>query len=1072
MPETRLISPMLDGFALGDAISSHSGVECFPAMRSDSDEHYILKTISVPASQVQLDALLLTGAFSDNDAALSYFRELADGIVREVEILSRLAARRGFQPYNSIQTVPMDDGVGYRVYLLNHYYATLERHLKRAPLTHLSAVNLGIDVCAALAVCREAGYLYVDLKPANIFLTGRQEYRIGDIGFVDLSSLKYASLPDRCRSVYTTPEVSDAYATLNTTMDTYALGLTLYQIYNNGALPFDSEAARQEFLAKLAAGEPFPAPANADYEMAQIIEKACALAPADRWESPVEMGQALISYMQRNGANDTPILPPVVPEPEPLPEPEEDPGDGDTALDEIPAEDEDAADETAAVTDGDGDPDDPDAEDAEDADEADEPADEAGEVPAADGDEAADAPAEDVPAEDIPADETADGTADGEDEDPADEGDWIDRMGAILAEDGDGTDGDGDDDEPSLRDLLETDELDEAEADAVTEEEITDDTAGILTQAQALIEHDAPAPVVAPAPIDVPIPEPIVLEPDPVDEEEPEDTDGDETDADVSDDADAADDAADAPAAEAPAGDKDEADDVDDDEPKPRKLRKFLGFLAGLLVTAGLAFGAWYYYQNYYLQIIDSVTVDGQENMLTVTVDTAMDQSLLTVVCKDTYGNPMTGKLENGAVTFTDLLPGTQYIISLEVEGFHKLEGASPATYYTPAETKIMDLNAVTGQEDGSLILSFGVEGADSDEWVLTCVSEGEEDRVVRFSGHSLTVTGLTVGKTYTLTVTGSEELYLVGEHSITHTASALILAENLTVSGYSDGSFTASWTAPEGISVERWVARCYNEEGYDQILEVTEAQATFTGITANAAYTLEVTAAGMTMARRTFVTANPITITAVNAEAADGMINLSWEFEGQAPEGGWVVLYTVDGAYQQILNTEGPEAAITPAAPGSHYDITIQTPDATSIFGGTAAVDVPDGDAFAAYGLNTSLIRVTTHAVPEGEDWAARDLRDSDTVTAFAPGGEMALLYYTTSRYHIDYTDVQTLFVIRDAEGRLVSTSTAKRTWADMWYSGNCAETVTGLPTEPGSYTLTVYLDGMKLTIQDFTVE
>ena len=54
---------MLDGFALGGSISSHSGVNCYPAMRADSDERYIVKTISVPASQVQLEALLLTGAY-------------------------------------------------------------------------------------------------------------------------------------------------------------------------------------------------------------------------------------------------------------------------------------------------------------------------------------------------------------------------------------------------------------------------------------------------------------------------------------------------------------------------------------------------------------------------------------------------------------------------------------------------------------------------------------------------------------------------------------------------------------------------------------------------------------------------------------------------------------------------------------------------------------------------------------------------------------------------------------------------------------------------------------------------
>ena len=77
MSEPRLISPMLDNFEMGGPISDHHGVRCCPAMRKNSDDKYIVKIISVPESQTKLDALILTGAFSDNQSALSYFEELA-----------------------------------------------------------------------------------------------------------------------------------------------------------------------------------------------------------------------------------------------------------------------------------------------------------------------------------------------------------------------------------------------------------------------------------------------------------------------------------------------------------------------------------------------------------------------------------------------------------------------------------------------------------------------------------------------------------------------------------------------------------------------------------------------------------------------------------------------------------------------------------------------------------------------------------------------------------------------------------------------------------------------------------
>ena len=190
------------------------------------------------------------------------------------------------------------------------------------------------------------------------------------------------------------PEICDAYATLNTTMDTYSLGLVLYQVFNNGALPFDSEASRKAMMEQ---GEPLPPPAYADYEMAEIILKACAFAPEDRWKDPIEMGHALIAYMQRNAVNDVPIIPPVV--------------------EVTPAEDDEDAPQES-----------PDAELSEDA-EAET------EVPE-------DTPDEDAPDEDAE-DEGADENVSSEEEPQPDTDapeseaseDWIDRMGTILDED-------------------------------------------------------------------------------------------------------------------------------------------------------------------------------------------------------------------------------------------------------------------------------------------------------------------------------------------------------------------------------------------------------------------------------------------------------------------------------------------------------------------------------------------------------------------------------------------------------------------------------------------------------------
>ena len=210
MSDPKLVSPLLDGFVMGEALSGHDGVYCYPAMKENSDHRYIVKTISVPASQKQLDALLLTGAYKDPAEATEYFREMADGIVQEAELLKELSSLEGFLPYENWQIVPMEDNqLGYTVYLLGSYKQSLEKFLKRNPMTHLGAVNLGLDLCAALAICRRSGHIFIDLQPGNVYLTGEREYRIGDLGFAKLNALKYTSVPSRYCSDYTAPELRD-----------------------------------------------------------------------------------------------------------------------------------------------------------------------------------------------------------------------------------------------------------------------------------------------------------------------------------------------------------------------------------------------------------------------------------------------------------------------------------------------------------------------------------------------------------------------------------------------------------------------------------------------------------------------------------------------------------------------------------------------------------------------------------------------------------------------------------------------------------------------------------------------
>ena len=182
MSDPNNISPLLDGFKLGAPICEHNGIVCRPAIRENSNKKYIVKIISVPATQSQLDALLLAGAYKDPADAMEYFRKKGERILDEAEHLKVLSKVEGFLPYDGWQMEPITrHRLGYEIYLVGSYKRSLEKYMAKTALTHLEAVNLGLDLCSALSVCRQSGYIYVDLKPSNIYVSEKCNRAMGII---------------------------------------------------------------------------------------------------------------------------------------------------------------------------------------------------------------------------------------------------------------------------------------------------------------------------------------------------------------------------------------------------------------------------------------------------------------------------------------------------------------------------------------------------------------------------------------------------------------------------------------------------------------------------------------------------------------------------------------------------------------------------------------------------------------------------------------------------------------------------------------------------------------------------
>lgn len=1036
MSEPKLISPMLDDFEMGAPISEHDGVRCCPAMRKNSDEKYIVKIISVPASQTKLDALLLTGVYPDRVSALTYFHEVANGIVDEKRVLDTLANLEGFVSFEDTQVVPMDDGTGYDVYLLSEYKLSLERRNARSSMTQLAAVNLGLDLCAALAVARRSGYMCVDLKPSNIYVNGDKDYKIGDLGFVRINSLKYESLPDMYRSSYTAPELEDAFAPLNDTMDIYSLGLILYQIYNGGTLPFSG---------KTAPNEAFAAPAYADEEIAQIILKACDPNPENRWKDPVAMGQAIVNYMQKNGVNDTPIIPAVPEVSEVKTEDEE--ISGQTEIEEIAAEE--SVDDAIA------------------------------------------------PVEEIPQDDLVEIAANEAKTDEVDTVALVEEIAAAFSDDVSDTDTTADEDtlneESDAEDFTQNSEV-PAEASAEPNEDnyffnqeydnlsflndfddetakaladlddgnyegVTDDLSDILNQIDELTAHQVPDPVQAPDPIEIKIPEPIQPKSQLIPEADPEE---------IAEEV--------ASVVEAATGDY--VPELDEEIPEeempyvPKKKRTGLIWLIVLTLLVALAAGAYFFYTLYYLQPIHTLTVSGSEDKLNVQLTADIDESMLKIICADPHGNKTSAPVVSGQAIFSGLAPDTAYTVSVEVDGFHKLTGTTSKIYSTPLQTKIMQMSAVTGSESGSVILNFTVEGPDSEQWNVIYSAEGEAERVTAFPSHMVTLTGLTVGKEYSFRLEPVDDIYLSGNTEFVYTAKDLVCAENLHVVACSDGALSVQWNTPENADVAEWAVRCYNESGYDQTITTAENTATFLDIDEATAHTIEVTAADMSVSQRVTVGANSVTLSNFSVDTSKpGVIHLSWNSNRDIPANGWTIRYTVNDINAPAALSAKENGIDIPAVPNAAYVFTILDGSENPVLGGPFTYNLSDASSFESFDVTQEDITVRLCKTPAASSWSYKDLEDEDYVNTFSAGEKISMVLALASDSEESDDSVCITFAIYDDNNKLIRFSHENQTWKSMWYQNYCELDIPGIPSEIGTYNVIIYLNGQIAGSQKFEI-
>lgn len=263
-------------------------------------EHSAMKTISVPVSASEVVAYRDDGY--DDASLASLFRTQVENIMSEFRLMSKLKGNSNIVSYEDHMVVPHENDPGWdiliRMELLNSLPNYFNQVQKDGAVEDEVVIRLGVDICKALELCAKHQIIHRDIKPQNILINPNGDFKLGDFGIARTSDHTTKATKTGTYS-YMAPEVykSEPY---NASADICSLGLVMYWMLNARRGPFQvlppavpTATQNVEALTRRMGGETLPRPLHGSDALCEIVLKACAYDPKDRFSSPTEMRGAL-----------------------------------------------------------------------------------------------------------------------------------------------------------------------------------------------------------------------------------------------------------------------------------------------------------------------------------------------------------------------------------------------------------------------------------------------------------------------------------------------------------------------------------------------------------------------------------------------------------------------------------------------------------------------------------------------------------------------------------------------------------------------------------------------------------
>ncbi len=298
------LSKIWPEWSIEEKIGEGSYGVVYKAVRTDHnvESNAAIKVITVPNSAGELDSLQTEMGL---EGTRHFYQSIVNDFVHEIQLMQSMKGTENVVSIEDYKVVEKTGEIGWDIYIRMELLTPFTSVLKSGKLTEDEVIKLGCDICAALELCGKRDIMHRDIKPENIFVNDFGSYKLGDFGIARKMESSTAGMSQKGTPYYMAPEVITT-TNYDNRVDTYSLGIVLYRLMNNNRIPFlDPNATsftmeeRTNAVGRRINGEELPAPVEASDELANVILRACAFNPDDRFESATAMREALMAVKNK-----------------------------------------------------------------------------------------------------------------------------------------------------------------------------------------------------------------------------------------------------------------------------------------------------------------------------------------------------------------------------------------------------------------------------------------------------------------------------------------------------------------------------------------------------------------------------------------------------------------------------------------------------------------------------------------------------------------------------------------------------------------------------------------------------